>query len=262
MPSLRHHPILVSRRAGLVLVAVALPALAGCGIFGEGSITEPAERPQAAQALTIPSTGASPSTGGGAAVMSPTNRTTGAASRSTRRPATTTATRTATAPTSTRRPAATLSTQRTTTRTPAPRPTTAGGSGSTSSAAEAEVLRLVNVRRAANGCDALTVDATLAAVARAHSKDMAANDYFSHDGRDGRDPFKRMRDAGYAYSWAAENIAAGQGTAASVMGSWMNSPGHRENILNCKLTELGVGVWTDSSSRYGIYWTQDFGTPR
>ena len=75
-------------------------------------------------------------------------------------------------------------------------------------------------------------------------------------------PFERMSDAGYKYSWAAENIAAGQSDAAAVMDSWMNSAGHKKNILNCKLTELGVGMWKQPGSQYGVYWTQDFGTPR
>ncbi len=89
---------------------------------------------------------------------------------------------------------------------------------------------------------------------------MAAKNYFSHTGLDGRSPFDRMRDAGYSYSSAAENIAAGQPTPAAVVNGWMNSEGHRANILNCKLTQIGVGVARGGS--YGIYWTQVFGTPR
>ncbi len=170
--------------------------------------------------------------------------------------------------TTTRRTATTTTTttaKRTTTSTPSTRTsTTAAGSagGTTNSADEAEVLRLVNVQRAKAGCTAVSADSTLTKVAREHSKDMAANNYFSHDSKDGKDPFERMSAAGYAYSWAAENIAAGQATPAAVMTSWMNSAGHKANILNCKLTELGVGVWKQSGSAYGIYWTQDFGTPR
>ncbi|WP_143447884.1 CAP domain-containing protein [Kineosporia sp. R_H_3] len=152
-----------------------------------------------------------------------------------------------------------------TTRKPAPsttKTTTAAGSGTTNNAAEAEVLRLVNVERGKVGCKPVTADATLTTVARAHSKDMAVKGYFSHDTPGGKDPFERMSDAGYKYSWAAENIAAGQSDAAAVMDSWMNSKGHKANILNCKLTELGVGMWKQSGSQYGVYWTQDFGTPR
>jgi uncharacterized protein YkwD len=124
------------------------------------------------------------------------------------------------------------------------------------------VLRLVNVERGKHGCDALRSNGTLTSVARAHSREMAQKRYFDHTSPDGRDPFQRMRDAGYRYSWAAENIAAGQGTPSSVMSSWMHSSGHRANILNCQLTELGVGMWKDADSPYQIYWTQDFGTPR
>ena len=79
---------------------------------------------------------------------------------------------------------------------------------------------------------------------------------------DGRTPFDRMTAAGYRYSTAAENIAAGQRTPQDVMTAWMNSPGHRANILNCALRQIGVGYATGSSSQYGVYWTQDFGTPR
>ncbi|NYI71749.1 uncharacterized protein YkwD [Naumannella cuiyingiana] len=122
---------------------------------------------------------------------------------------------------------------------------------------EREVLRLVNVERAKVGCPAVREHTTLATVARAHSVDMARYDYFSHTGRDGRSPFDRMRDAGYTGSVMAENIAAGQQTPAAVMKSWMNSSGHRANILNCRYRDLGVGVARGGS--YGIYWTQNFG---
>jgi uncharacterized protein YkwD len=125
-----------------------------------------------------------------------------------------------------------------------------------------QVVTLTNAERAKAGCGPLTVDATLTAVAQAHSQDMATHDYFDHNGQDGRTPFDRMTAAGYRYSTAAENIAAGQRTPQDVMTAWMNSPGHRANILNCSLKEIGVGYATGSSSQYGVYWTQDFGTPR
>jgi uncharacterized protein YkwD len=124
----------------------------------------------------------------------------------------------------------------------------------------AQVVALTNAERAKAGCGPLAVDATLTSVAQAHSQDMASNDYFSHDSQDGRTPFARMTAAGYRYSTAAENIAAGQRTAQDVMTGWMNSPGHKANILNCALTQIGVGHATGGS--YGVYWTQDFGTPR
>jgi uncharacterized protein YkwD len=124
----------------------------------------------------------------------------------------------------------------------------------------AQVVALTNAERAKAGCGPLAVDATLTSVAQAHSQDMASNNYFSHDSQDGRTPFARMTAAGYRYSTAAENIAAGQRTAQDVMTGWMNSPGHKANILNCALTQIGVGHATGGS--YGVYWTQDFGTPR
>jgi uncharacterized protein YkwD len=143
---------------------------------------------------------------------------------------------------------------------PPPVPSTAApvpGGGVT-----AAVVTLTNAERAKAGCRPLTVDATLTAVAQAHSQDMATNDYFDHNSQDGMTPFDRMTAAGYRFSTAAENIAAGQRTPQDVMTAWMNSPGHRANILNCALTQIGVGYATDSSSDYGVYWTQDFGTPR
>jgi uncharacterized protein YkwD len=124
------------------------------------------------------------------------------------------------------------------------------------------VVTLTNAERAKVGCGALTVDATLTSVAQAHSADMAAHNYFDHNSQDGRSPFDRITAAGYKFSTAAENIAAGQRTPQDVMTGWMNSPGHKANILNCALHEIGVGYATSSSSTYGAYWTQDFGTKR
>lgn len=117
------------------------------------------------------------------------------------------------------------------------------------------MLAIANAERAANGCGPLAADEGLAAVARAHSADMAARDYFAHVNPEGLGPFDRAAAAGQSAS--AENIAAGQPDAASVMAGWMASPGHRANILNCSLTRLGVGVGYGGS--YGITWTQLFG---
>jgi uncharacterized protein YkwD len=86
---------------------------------------------------------------------------------------------------------------------------------------------------------------------------MAKYSYFSHTSRDGRSPWQRIRAQGYNYG-SAENIAAGQSSAKSVVVAWMKSPGHRKNILNCSSKAVGVGVARGGS--YGIYWTQDFGT--
>ncbi|GAA1400687.1 hypothetical protein GCM10009613_57870 [Pseudonocardia kongjuensis] len=113
------------------------------------------------------------------------------------------------------------------------------------------VVELTNVERAAAGCSALRVDPRINAAAQGHSEDMAANGYFSHDSRDGRDFADRMTAAGYP-SPGAENIAAGQPDAATVVADWMASPGHRKNILDCSLSTIGVGL-------AGGYWTQNFG---
>jgi uncharacterized protein YkwD len=119
--------------------------------------------------------------------------------------------------------------------------------------AEDLVLALVNAERAAAGCGALSGDAALASVARAHSADMRDRGFFDHVNLDGLDPFDRAAQAGL--SARAENIAYGQPDAAAVMDAWMNSPGHRANILDCSLTRLGIGM-ADGSG--GPWWTQLF----
>ncbi|WP_329204317.1 sigma-70 family RNA polymerase sigma factor [Streptomyces sp. NBC_00683] len=124
-----------------------------------------------------------------------------------------------------------------------------------SSAAE-EVTALVNAERAKEGCAAVRSNSKLATAASRHSADMVSRDYFSHTSPDGSDPGDRITAAGYRWSTYGENIAKGQSTPASVMDSWMNSPGHRANILNCAFKEIGVGR-VDSSG--GPVWTQNFG---
>ena len=121
---------------------------------------------------------------------------------------------------------------------------------------QAEVLQLVNEQRANYGLSALTYSTQLEAVAYAHSKDMALNNYFSHTNLSGQSPFDRMRAAGISYRSAAENIAAGQKTPQEVVNAWMNSSGHRANILNSSVTKMGVGIYSGGS--YGVYWTQLF----
>ena len=133
------------------------------------------------------------------------------------------------------------------------RPPSSGGGGSTAS----QVISLVNAARADAGCGPVSANGALASAAQAHSADMAANDYFSHTSQDGRSFSDRIRAAGYSGGAMAENIAAGQSSASSVMAGWMDSPGHRANILNCTYRHIGVGVATGGS--YGTYWTQDFG---
>jgi uncharacterized protein YkwD len=128
-------------------------------------------------------------------------------------------------------------------------------------AEEQEVVELTNQIRRENGCEPFRVSPQLGKAARDHSEDMATRNYFDHTSPDGLDLWTRMRSAGYRFTLAAENIAAGQPSPDEVVQDWMESPGHRENILNCALTEIGVGYASNTSSRYGVYWTENFGTP-
>lgn len=123
-------------------------------------------------------------------------------------------------------------------------------------AAESEVVTLVNQQRAANGLGALTVNASLANMARVKSQDMITNNYFAHQSPTYGSPFDMMKQFGISFTAAGENIAYGQPTAQSVMDAWMNSPGHRANILNSSYTQIGVGAVKNSNGT--IYWTQEF----
>ncbi|MER6064432.1 CAP domain-containing protein [Streptomyces sp. NPDC001792] len=126
---------------------------------------------------------------------------------------------------------------------------------STASAAEAEVLKLVNGERAKVGCSPLAANSSLSELAESFSDDMAARDFFDHTDPDGKTPWDRAAAAGIT-DLGGENIARGQADAAAVMQAWMNSPGHRANILNCDFKTLGVGVHLGPG---GPWWTQDFG---
>ncbi|MFD3413970.1 sigma-70 family RNA polymerase sigma factor [Streptomyces cyaneofuscatus] len=119
-----------------------------------------------------------------------------------------------------------------------------------------QVLQIVNTERAKEGCGPVTSNDLLATAAQRHSADMASRDYFSHTSPDGTDPGDRITAAGYRWSTYGENIAKGQRTPADVMQAWMDSPGHRANILNCSFKEMGIGK-VDSGG--GPVWTQKFG---
>jgi uncharacterized protein YkwD len=119
--------------------------------------------------------------------------------------------------------------------------------------AEDQILALVNAERAAAGCGAVSADPGLTAVARAHSEDMRDRDFFDHVNPEGLSPFDRAERAGM--SARAENIAYGQPGPADVMATWMDSSGHRANILNCDLTRLGVGI---ADGNGGPWWTELF----
>ena len=122
---------------------------------------------------------------------------------------------------------------------------------------DAEVVAFIdmmNDHRVGLGCPALTWNAQVAAVAQAHSQDMVDRGFFSHTNPDGASPFDRLGYAGISFSGAAENIAWGYPTGQAVLQGWLNSPGHRNNIENCNLTEHGVGL-------VGSHWTHVFLRP-
>lgn len=121
--------------------------------------------------------------------------------------------------------------------------------------AEAEVLKLVNEERAKVGCSPVAANSALGKLAEDFSEAMAAEGFFDHTDPSGKTPWDRAEAAGIT-SLGGENIARGQTDAAAVMEAWMNSPGHKANILNCDFQTLGVGVHFGSG---GPWWTQDFG---
>ncbi|MBO5338233.1 MAG: SafA/ExsA family spore coat assembly protein [Clostridia bacterium] len=124
---------------------------------------------------------------------------------------------------------------------------------STVQAYENEVVRLVNIERDKQGLKPLVSDWQLSRVARYKSQDMQDNGYFSHNSPTYGSPFDMMKSFGISYRTAGENIARGQRTPKEVVNAWMNSSGHRANILNSSFTKIGVGYAKD-----GNYWTQMF----
>lgn len=118
-----------------------------------------------------------------------------------------------------------------------------------------EVLDLVNKERTSRGLQALKFNSELSNVATLKSQDMIDKNYFDHTSPTYGSPFDMMKKFGISYTSAGENIAMGQETPQEVMNAWMNSDGHRKNILNPDFTELGVGIAAKGSS---LYWTQMF----
>lgn len=129
-----------------------------------------------------------------------------------------------------------------------------------------QVLKLTNGYRQQAGLQPLQLNPTLTTAAYGHSLDMATQDFFGHVGSNGSTVFNRLDTAGYRYTTAGENIAAGFTTAKAVVQAWMNSPLHRQNILTPFLEEVGIGfVFLPSDSgklKLRYYWTQDFGVPQ
>jgi uncharacterized protein YkwD len=130
---------------------------------------------------------------------------------------------------------------------------------------EEQVVALTNQQRLAHGCDPVSMETRLRVAAQGHSADMALNDFFSHTGSNGSSPWDRILAQGYSFSTAGENIAAGYPSPESVVAGWMNSSGHRANILDCGFIHIGVGYYylqNDTGNvNYHHYWTQVLAAP-
>jgi uncharacterized protein YkwD len=138
-------------------------------------------------------------------------------------------------------------------------------SPATQAAFEAKVLTLINAERTKRGLGKLALSSKLTAAARAHSADMATRNYFSHTGLDGSTMTSRINATGYKWSNIGETLYAGSGsynTPENCVTSWMNSTGHRQILLNPVYTQVGIGYSYNAKSKYGAYYTADFGKPR
>lgn len=190
-----------------------------------------------------------------------------AQTRPTRQPyATATPVRTYTQPTATRAtrttpaPTVTVAAPQPTATTAAQPPATTGSYGCPTGE-ELAMLGLINNFRAQNGVGPLTLSPTLTNAAEFHSRDMAARNYFSHDLPGIGTWSQNISNHGYPYGTRAENIAAGYSAASSTFNQWVNSSGHRANMLNANLTAIGIGAAYGAGSAYGTYWTTTFGSP-
>ena len=132
------------------------------------------------------------------------------------------------------------------------------------------LIAVNNARKVARKCGAtsyaavpaLVANTKLHTAAQGHAASMASKNFFSHTGLDGKNPFDRMTAAGYVFSYAGENIAAGNSTVTATMTQWLSSPGHCANIMNKNYTEIGFGYDNSATSTYKHYWVQNFGRPR
>jgi uncharacterized YkwD family protein len=139
--------------------------------------------------------------------------------------------------------------------TPAPTPVQASTDSGFSSYQQ-DVLNIVNKERTSRGLSALKLSSEVSKVASTKSQDMVNKGYFDHNSPTYGSPFDMMNQFGISYRSAAENIAMGQRNPQEVMNGWMNSDGHRKNILNSSFTGMGIGIAKDSNGR--LYWTQMF----
>lgn len=141
--------------------------------------------------------------------------------------------------------------------------------GSSATATATEVLAILNTARAKAGCGPLKLNSKLMAAAKTHANNMAQKDFFGHSNKDGSKFSSRVKRQGYKYRMVAENIAAGQSSAKKTAYDWLGSPGHRRNILNCKLKDTGIAVayqandkpMMGNSKPFHYYWVQVFASP-
>ncbi|MEE4540845.1 CAP domain-containing protein [Streptomyces sp. V4-01] len=267
----KHHPVrtgLLASSAAMAVGAVAassglLSGLTGGLTYGDGGASGaqadgagPAQAgsdiPSPLGGTASPASGPATSAAGSPSAGGPGARTTTASPTAT---PTRTATSRAAAPTPTRTTAAPTTPVVTTAPPRTVMATTAPASSSAIQAARAQILSMVNQQRATAGCKPLTADSELDVLSQNFSDDMAARGFFDHTDPDGDTPWDRAKKLGIT-GLGGENIARGQADAAAVMDAWMNSPGHRANILNCDYKTLGVGIHFGSG---GPWWTQDFG---
>ncbi len=250
----------VSAAVALGTVAVATGAIPGIDNYQLGGGSGP-DKVQAADTATN-----SPAEQGGTSGSAESRDDTGSStSRGTERSPSPAPSTSSAAPTKTpsKKPTATPSKkpeEKTPSHTPTKAPekrerTSAPVTVSAETAAAAEVLKLVNEERGKVGCSPVAANSTLAELATDFSEDMAGRGFFDHTDPDGASPWDRAAKLGIT-NLGGENIARGQTDAAAVMEAWMNSPGHKANILNCDFKTLGVGVHFGSG---GPWWTQDFG---
>lgn len=129
-----------------------------------------------------------------------------------------------------------------------------------------QIIALTNQFRQQNGLPPVSFNSRLTSAAQTHTQNMALQDFVSHTGADGSSSGQRVSATGYSWSVVAENIAAGYLTAADVVKGWIDSPGHRENLLNRDVTEIGVGYYflpdDIGNQNWNYYWAQVFGTPQ
>ncbi len=155
--------------------------------------------------------------------------------------------------TTTKKPTTTTTKKPTTTTNTTTKPTTSTSTNSTTSSYANEVLKLVNAERAKAGLSAFTTNSSLTAAANKRAVEIKTS--FSHTRPNGSGFQTVLGEYNVSYRAAGENIAYGQKTPQAVVTGWMNSPGHRANILNANFNKLGVGVYQSNGT---IYWTQEF----